>query len=74
MYKIALLAAAVAVPLVRADYSYSYADAPTAAPTATMAPTRTGAYAPTRMTEAPSWQRAAGRRHELQQLSEPRPQ
>ena len=72
---IARLALAALVPLALGDYSYSYeTEAPSAAPTSSMAPTRTETYAPTRMTEAPSWQRAAGRRHELQQLSEPRPQ
>ena len=57
----ALLAAAL-VPLALGDYSYSFTDAPTAAPTtltasptSSMAPTRTETYAPTRMTEAPSY-------------------
>ena len=56
-----LLAAAL-VPLALGDYSYSFTDAPTAAPTtltasptSSMAPTRTETYAPTRMTEAPSY-------------------
>ena len=49
-----LLAAAL-VPLALGDYSYSFTDAPTAAPTtltapptSSMAPTRTETYAPTR--------------------------
>ena len=62
------LLAAVLVPLALGDddggkvYSYDYTDAPTAAPTtqtmiptATNAPTRAETYAPTRMTEAPSY-------------------
>ena len=55
MYKIALLAAAAAVPLARGDYSYSYTDQPSSAPTSTAAPTRSETYAPTRVTEAPSY-------------------
>ena len=44
------------------EYSYDYTDAPTMSPTtqtmiptATNAPTRSETYAPTRMTEAPSY-------------------
>jgi len=48
------LAAAI-VPLALGDYSYDYTDAPTAAPTASAAPTRTDTYAPTRLTDAPSY-------------------
>ena len=61
MMRTTLLAMAL-VPLALGDYSYSFTDAPTAAPTtltasptASMAPTRTETYAPTRMTEAPSY-------------------
>ena len=54
MMRAALILAAV-TPLALADYSYSYGPSPTPAPTATAAPTRTGTYAPTRMTEAPSY-------------------
>ena len=53
MYRFLLVAAVV--PLTRGDYSYDYTDAPTAAPTASAAPTRTDTYAPTRLTDAPSY-------------------
>jgi len=59
MYKLLL---AALVPLALGEYSYSYDETPTTAPTsetrtptATAAPTRTETYAPTRMTEAPSY-------------------
>ena len=55
MYRTILTVAAV-IPLARGDYSYSY-DAPTMTPTASAAPSRTETYAPTRMTEAPSYRR-----------------
>ena len=49
---IARLALAALVPLALGDYSYSYeTEAPSAAPTSSMAPTRTETYAPTRMTD-----------------------
>ena len=64
MYR-SLVLAALVVPLALGDpteYSYDYTDAPTMAPTtqtmiptATNAPTRAETYAPTRMTEAPSY-------------------
>ena len=68
MYR-SLVLAALVVPLALGDddpvlteYSYDYTDAPTMAPTtqtmiptATNAPTRSETYAPTRMTEAPSY-------------------
>ena len=44
--------ALAALPLALGDYSYSYeTEAPSAAPTSSMAPTRTETYAPTRMTD-----------------------
>ena len=53
MYRSLVLAALV--PLALGDYSYSY-DAPTTmAPTISAAPTRTDTYAPTRLTDAPSY-------------------
>ena len=57
MFRTALLAAVVPLALgSEYSYTYDYTDAPTAAPTTeTAAPTRTGIYAPTRMTEAPSY-------------------
>ena len=51
MYR-ALITSAV-VPLALGDYAYSYDYTNT--PTATFAPTRTETYAPTRMTDAPSY-------------------
>ena len=57
-----LLLAAALVPVALGEYSYSYAARPTGAPTSKMqtptasaAPTRTETYAPTRMTDAPSY-------------------
>ena len=56
MFRTALLAAVVPLALgSEYSYTYDYTDAPTAAPTSSMAPTRTDTYAPTRMTEAPSY-------------------
>ena len=53
---IARLVLAALVPRALGDYSYSYeTEAPSAAPTSSMAPTRTETYAPTRMTDAPSY-------------------
>ena len=63
MFRTALLAAVVPLALgSEYSYTYDYTDAPTAAPTSltappttTGAPTRTDTYAPSRMTETPSY-------------------
>ena len=57
MFRTVLLAAVVPLALgSEYSYTYDYTDAPTVAPTTdTKAPTRTETYAPTRMTEAPSY-------------------
>ena len=56
MFRTALLAAVVPLALgSEYSYTYDYTDAPTAAPTASAAPTRTDTYAPTRLTDAPSY-------------------
>jgi len=55
MMRAAAVLLAAVTPLALADYSYSYDPSPTPAPTATAAPTRTDTYAPTRMTETPSY-------------------
>ena len=53
---IARLALAALVPLALGDYSYSYeTEAPSAAPTSSMAPTRTETYAPTRKYTGAAW-------------------
>ena len=64
MFRTVLLAALVPLALgSEYSYTYEYTDAPTAAPTAettpsptaTAVPTRMETYAPTRLTEAPSY-------------------